>query len=277
MPLIQALKVVFISKSKDGLEPSDWPRLFEVIADTYGLFLKISHMGASSEDVLAGKGLLRLEKLLLDAKGFMLKIVSKRENEQIALTAFDDVIDALGTQTAFKIPYRGIALKLALRPIIRRLMGGTDMGETGRAAEALTLPAIHRGFEMLEQWMESQKTLDQLYLRVGGLDTEHSQADLIRAIEEMKLASDHVERLIRMHSPMFQKNDARVSFFTRTRGDLYSYRGLSRMLWLQTQARIFFRGFAVDPRRAEQQNYLFAHEWTTIYMEFSEIAFDMGL
>jgi hypothetical protein len=49
------------------------------------------------------------------------------------------------------------------------------------------------------------------------------------------------------------------------------------MLWLQTQARIFFRGFAGDVRRAEDQSYILAHEWTTIYMEFSEIAFDMGL
>jgi hypothetical protein len=277
MPLIAALKSVFISQSKEGLESSDWPKLFEVIADSYGLYLKLAHLNASTEDALSGAGLIRLEKLIGHSKSFMIKIVSQREKAEISLSAFDDVIDALGTQTAFVIPYRGIALKLALRPIVQRLMGGTELGETGREAQALTVSAIRGGFTILEQWLETQKTLEKLYSTLGGTQSEYSRSDLLKVIEQMDLKTERVERLIRTHLPLFQMSDARASFFTRTRSDLYSYRGLSRMLWLETQARAFFRGYAGDVARAESQSYLYAQEWSLIYTEFSELAFDIGL
>ena len=154
-----------------------------------------------------------------------------------------------------------------MRPVIRRILGGTDPGPGGRAAAGLNPDIIKKLHDIFYNWYEGQHFLETLYTRIqqqegDSIGTPYVLDTLLNSGPAAKLwhdvyqqltpewntntvlAARRIESLIRALRPLFDGEDNEITFPKYHSGLRYSFHDLSEKNWMQSLSRLLIRGYA---------------------------------
>ncbi len=237
---LSAVKVLFASGTRDGIEAEAWPRVVNA-AVAYGgpaiaifsvesKYLKGPNAAGEFGMKLAWKIKSSLDQTL-DLYGGALP-----------LTALDSVIDALPPKW---ITIDRAAIKGFLRPVASRIL-------RSRVPQAIDHAAISLIFAKLDAWTRGQSHLEKIYQLLedsgsdsGGATAERFAQEAMRYAEGLTVpgAKAEVYRLIslaRQITPMFLGTDKQITF---TPSFVHSLHDMSQIHWMRMVAEHMIKSY----------------------------------
>jgi hypothetical protein len=184
------------------------------------------------------------------------------------LIDFDELSRLVSALPEGATPASNASINTLLRPLIQRLIGGVDLGNTGRAAPGLVPGNMLKLHDIFYNWYEGQRFLETLFTRVqhangDGPDKDYVRDTLLKSPAAAELwnevytqapgsgwtpitilAAKRIENLLRALRPLFHGDDGEISFPSYGQGLRYSFNNMSQLNWMQSTSRLLIRGYA---------------------------------
>jgi hypothetical protein len=272
MDLIRVLKGALLAPGADAVGPGQWISVFVSGAEWYVLSLRAARLARRFPDWFTGSGRRRLVLIAHSAAELIKAGVARQQDGEIPFATLDTLIDALrdGELVDSRLAAHRDVLKQFLRPLLTRGLGGPVNGRQGRGAQGLTLGAMDRIEASLDRWANVQAALESAFgaaARAHGIGPDHALStgftveELLRALPvppsrntvlaPREEAAGALRMMIATTPPIFGQGGPEVGFRRGLEGQKYSYRGLSRRVWIRELVRFMLQGYASDPERAE--------------------------
>ncbi|MBI2604830.1 MAG: hypothetical protein HYW49_01995 [Deltaproteobacteria bacterium] len=293
LPVVRVLKGMLVSRSHDAISAEDWAKMLVTGTRWYAWTLKVSQLKGRFHIFMWGDGLRRAKQLAGEMKGLLNASISSWPKSTIPFSEFDALFDAMGDKRINDWVYTGgtaTTVKKTLRPIIQRVMGGTETGATGRAAGGLSADAVERAWKEFDRFVEGQNFLESLFDRLagkGGWTPARSYApeELLRVSEitaANPLAADaavDMKYMILWYRPLFLGDDEQVFFYPATNDRRHSFHNLSQMNWMRAASRLFIAGYGEEGddglARASALAGLTQNEAKKIYFDFRDFGIEI--
>ncbi len=294
LPVVRVLKGMLVSRSRDAISAEDWAKMLVTGTRWYAWTLKVSQFKGNFRIFMWGDGLRRAKQLAGEMKDLLSASISSWPKSTIPFSEFDALMDAMGDKRINDWLYEGgtaTTVKKTLRPIIQRVMGGTETGATGRAAEGLSIDALERAWKEFDRFAEGQNFLESLFDRLAGEGgwtpaRAYSPEELLSRASEITsanpLAADatgDMKYMIQWYRPLFLGDDEQVFFYPATNDRRHSFHNLSQMNWMRTVSRLFIAGYGEEGddglARAKSLGGLTQDEAKKIYFDFRSFGIEI--
>lgn len=294
LPVVRVLKGMLVSRNHDAISAEDWSKMLVTGTRWYAWTLKVSQLKGKFHVFMWGDGLRRAKQLVGEMKDLLNASISSWPKSTIPFSEFDALIDAMGDKRISDWVYEGgtaTTAKKTLRPIVQRVMGGTDTGVTGRAAEGLSVDAVERTWKEFDRFVEGQNFLESLFDRLAGRGNwtparSYSPEELLARASEIaptgNLAADaavDMKYMIQWYRPLFLGDDEQVFYYPATNDRRHSFHNLSQMNWMRTVSRLFIAGYAEEGddglARAKAMGGLTQNEARKFYFDFRSFGVEL--
>lgn len=259
LPLIQALKSIFIRPESDRISGNEWTLTLSTAAEWYALGLRYAAMPEGSL-AMSGEGRERAVLLVRGVFELIDQALSRQPGEQLPFSKIDTLIDlALPPQGLAVTDIRVVTrphLKNFARPLIQRFLGGTEQGSRGRKAQGLTRQAWSRLRARFEHWNDGQRYLDTVFAQAGhGVRQVALSASDLRGmkVHEALKGSDavrQIQQILRLDRPLFGGRVGQIRFDGHKHSGRRTHYDLTQANWTYALARLLMDGYADDPASA---------------------------
>lgn len=258
MRLMTLLKSLLIGPDRKQITGTEWKRMLIEGARDYSTFVKFSYLDHNHKDWTYGAGRKTLVELSDDLLRILETALTRQPRGYIQFAQIDELLSLLEND---EIPMAGLArnraaLKEFVRPLFRRLLGGSDRSAEGRAAPGLTRGLLARLKVTLHRWSATQNALETSFATLARDGTGQANDGLTRmGFPGAKILSTRpgaeVEKLLKLSPSMYRGRDKEITFDSSAEGDKFWFRGLSRANWMSEVARLMVSGYAQAPIRAQ--------------------------
>ena len=295
MPLLQALKSLFIAPKGEQIGGDEWVTVLTSGARWYGVILKLAHAQMNYESWMTGRGRERLTQAALSALTLIDEAVVRHPGEIIPFEEFDQVVETLADDEIPLWKQVGDAKRCRsltenfLRPVFQRLLAGADLSTQGRAAPGLTRSAVRKAMDALLLWSEGQHFLEALFQkmeathgyngpgRMGYLARDLLAQDVQEVLAGENItpstlkAAQKIRAIVATERPLFMADDSEISFIAPSGNRRHSFHNLETMNWIHLAVDLLVPAYAEDPVRAATNRGVTEEELYTFFKDIEQI------
>lgn len=276
LPLLKVLKSTLIAPPAEDAQGDEWGRMLTTLTRLYAVGVRFVYTDKRYTSIAFGEGHEAFMKIAREVHAILSEAVLRYPGQVIPFAQLEKVVDSLNDEDLL-IPGRiGEAslifelkkdtIKAAFKPLVQRILGGSELGPQGRDSQGLSLGSVNRAFEFFDRWSEGQKYLERIYKYLGATvsvrdpavfpSTAFAKSELLEVIEDGEVQDPAYEdvkqeilRQLRTKRPLLPEFNRRISFERLREADYrFTFHNLAQMNWMRELVRLLMRGYSEQDR-----------------------------
>ena len=161
-------KLVTPFQKSEKLTPDEWKTLLTDGAEWMTLYLKFQHLKKHHSDLSRGYARSRLLELF-DRGVVLTDRVIIRHRGVLKFETIDDFLDEFGYEGSFfGISLSPDTVKVSIRPIVKKVLSGSDLSENGRATDGVRRSHLLTAQSIFHEWAELMRITETIYSKLSG-------------------------------------------------------------------------------------------------------------
>lgn len=152
LPWMRALKRVLVDRQPDVIGPDAWRIVSSVGAESYAIFLQLTHLQAKHSDWSRNPG----RELFMDMMRRLIVLLTQAADRNTDQRIFFEDLDVLIDEFPFSTGIQKSTIRRTLRPLVNRLLSTSP----GRIYSGVSAAALAKLLDQLEIWNGFQGAID---------------------------------------------------------------------------------------------------------------------